>query len=186
MYLTGALIGIGVFLSAFSLHFYSSQLAKDVLIWVTAVVAGFSMGSLFLIPTAMLPDAITHDELVTGTRREGIFYAFFILFQKVALAVAVALSNFILSASGYVSPESAGCGSPIQPESTLLALSLMVGVVPAIILALSLIFLAFYPITKEMHLRTLEQLDDRQRANALITTDGEVTVDGTERDVNDI
>ena len=44
---------------------------------------------------------------------------------------------------------------------------------PMAIMALSLIFLFFYPITKEMHLHTLEVLDDARQQKALITTDGE-------------
>lgn len=62
MYLVGALIGIGCFISAFFMDFYS-RLAQDVIIWITAVVAGLAIGSLFLIPVAMLPDAVTQDEL---------------------------------------------------------------------------------------------------------------------------
>ena len=185
MYLVGALLGIAAFLSAFFIDFYESQMARDAFIWITAFVGGFAIGSLFLIPTAMLPDAITQDELVTGTRREGVFYAFFILFQKVALAVAVAISNFILSAAGYISPEISGCANPIQPPATVLALSLMIGVVPAAIMALSLIFLAFYPLTKEIHLRNLEEIEARK----VFSTDGEVTIDrntSIDDDVRDI
>jgi GPH family glycoside/pentoside/hexuronide:cation symporter len=174
MYLVGALVGIACFLSAFFVDFYPTQLGKDVMIWVTAVVGGVSIGSLFLIPVAMLPDAITQDELRTGLRREAIFYAFFILFQKVALAVAVAISNFVLSASGYISPQ-AQCPDPVQPQATRLALSFMIGVVPAIIMALSLIALFFYPVTKELHLDTLKKIEEERQKNALITTDGEQT-----------
>ncbi len=180
MYLVGALVGICCFLSAFFIDFYESQLARDIMIWITAVVGGASIGSLFLIPVAMLPDAITQDELRTGTRREGIFYAFFILFQKIALAVAVAISNFVLSGTGYQSPESAQCADPVQNEQTRLALSFMIGVVPAIIMSLSLIALFFYPVTKEMHLDTLKQIEDEKQKNALITTDGEQTVANVE------
>jgi GPH family glycoside/pentoside/hexuronide:cation symporter len=177
MYLVGAIIDMVCFLLAFFNDMYPSEIAKDVMIWFIAVVAGFALGALFLIPTAMLPDAITQDQLRTGIRREGIFYAFFILFQKLALALAVAVSNFILSASGYISPEESGCAAPIQPEATIFALSLMVGIAPCIILGLSLIALWFYPVTKEVHNDTLKKLDEERERNALITTDGEMTMD---------
>lgn len=177
VYFLGAVIGIAVFVSVFFVYFYQSQLVRDVVVWVTAVVAGISIGALFLIPTAMLPDAITQDELATGTRREGVFCAFFILFQKVALAVVVAISNLILSAAGYISPI-AGCPAvgQQQPQAVLLALSLMVGIAPAVIMLLSLVALAFYPVTKEMHLETLAALEEEKRKRALITTDSEATV----------
>lgn len=112
----------------------------------------------------------------TGARREGVFYAFFILFQKVALAVAVAISNFVLSSAGYISPEPGSCSDPLyQPEQVKFVLSLMIGMVPASIMALSLVALAFYPVTKELHLDTLQKIEEEKRKNALITTDGEVT-----------
>jgi Na+/melibiose symporter-like transporter len=61
MYLLGALIGIVCFVSAFAMD-YAPPHVKDVVIWVTAVIAGLAIGALFLIPVAMLPDAITQDE----------------------------------------------------------------------------------------------------------------------------
>ena len=74
----------------------------DVTVWIMAFVGGVSISSLFLIPVAMFPDVIERDELQTGQRREGLFYSFFVFFQKIALAIALAISNFILAASGYI------------------------------------------------------------------------------------
>jgi Na+/melibiose symporter-like transporter len=53
----------------------------------------------------------------------------------------------------------------------------MVGIAPCIILGLSLIALWFYPVTKEVHNDTLKKLDEERERNALITTDGEMTMD---------
>ena len=39
----------------------------------------------------------------------------------------------------------------------------------------SLVALAFYPVTKEMHLDTLKKIEEEKQKNFLITTDGEVT-----------
>jgi GPH family glycoside/pentoside/hexuronide:cation symporter len=124
------------------------------------------MSALLLIPASMFPDVIERDELETGMRREGVYYSFFVFFQKMALAGALAISGFILGGSGYVSPEVAGCtyvvtvlslffppltslySSPVQPDSVRLALAIMIGPVPCGMLLITLIGLYFYPITK--------------------------------------
>lgn len=179
MMLAGSLVSIVAFTTVFFMDYFP-QLAKDIMFWVLIIVAGFALSSLFLIPNAMFPDVIESDELATGMRREGIFYAFFMLFQKFALAGCVAVSNFILESFGYVSPETAGCLDPVQNERVRLALSLMVGIFPAAIMALSLIALFFYPITKELHLETLRQLDEQKKKRDLITTDSEAIVGNRE------
>lgn len=140
-----------------------------------AAIAGVALSALLLIPVAMFPDVIERDELETGMRREGIYYSFFVFFQKMALAFALAISNFILERSGYISPELAGCSTPAQPGAVKLALAIMLGPIPAGILLLSLVALWFYPITKETHLRTLAQLDEQRKQRALVTTDNEAT-----------
>lgn len=123
----------------------------------------------------MFPDVIERDELATGLRREGIYYSFFVFFQKLALAGALAVSNFVLSGAGYLSPEVAGCSTPLQSDTVRLAMGIMIGPVPAAVLSLSLVALWFYPITKEAHLHTLKELDEERKRRALVTTDSEAT-----------
>jgi hypothetical protein len=43
----------------------------------------------------MMPDAIDYDEWKTGERREGACYSIYVLFQKLALAVAMATSSML-------------------------------------------------------------------------------------------
>eukprot|EP01103_Thecamoeba_quadrilineata_P020718 TRINITY_DN904_c0_g1_i8.p1 TRINITY_DN904_c0_g1~~TRINITY_DN904_c0_g1_i8.p1 ORF type:complete len:450 (+),score=70.93 TRINITY_DN904_c0_g1_i8:42-1391(+) len=59
-----------------------------------------------LIPWSMLPDVIEQDVLETGLRREGIYYALFVMLQKLSVAVSSSSTNFALGAAGYVSPDS--------------------------------------------------------------------------------
>ena len=58
-----------------------------------AAIGGLCIGALMLMPWSMMADCIDIDELNTGRRREGIYFACFVLFQKFALAVALAASN---------------------------------------------------------------------------------------------
>jgi GPH family glycoside/pentoside/hexuronide:cation symporter len=49
----------------------------------------------------MVPDVIELDELETGKRREGIFYAFMVLLQKIGLALGLFLVGIALETSGF-------------------------------------------------------------------------------------
>jgi GPH family glycoside/pentoside/hexuronide:cation symporter len=44
----------------------------------------------------MLPDVVDLDELTTGKRREGDMYSVFLMFQKIGLGLALAMSSFAL------------------------------------------------------------------------------------------
>ena len=126
-----------------------------------AVLAGVGVSTAYLIPWAMVPDVIELDELETGQRREGVFYGFMVLLQKVGLAGGLFLVGQILQGSGFIS--SIPCApTPTQPESALTAIRLMIGPVPALALAGGLILAYFYPITRQRHAEILQQLTERQ------------------------
>jgi GPH family glycoside/pentoside/hexuronide:cation symporter len=59
------------------------QPGQVVLMYFLAVMAGFGVSTAYLVPWSMMPDVIELDELQTGQRREGIFYGFMVLLQKV-------------------------------------------------------------------------------------------------------
>jgi GPH family glycoside/pentoside/hexuronide:cation symporter len=108
----------------------------------------------------MLPDVVELDELTTGQRREGTFYGFFALMQKLALALAVFISGWVLDLAGYINAVP-GQPPPAQPESVLLALRVLEAPVGAVILLLSLVVVYLYPITKARHAEIRAQLRAR-------------------------
>eukprot|EP00662_Eupelagonemidae_sp_cell21_P022206 gene22205-29260_t len=61
-------------------------------------------------PYSMLPDVMEEDEWRTGQRREGLFYGFFTIFLKLAVTVALAITNFLLAWADYEPPQST-CGA---------------------------------------------------------------------------
>jgi Na+/melibiose symporter-like transporter len=44
----------------------------------------------------MLPDVIDEFMIKTGTRRESIFYSFYVFFTKISSAIAIAITSAIL------------------------------------------------------------------------------------------
>jgi glycoside/pentoside/hexuronide:cation symporter, GPH family len=131
------------------------------LMYVLAVIAGFGVSTAYLIPWSMLPDVIELDELQTGQRREGIFYSFMVLLQKVCLAIAIALVLKSLDWAGYVKPTLEN-QSPIQPDSVLLAIRVAIGPLPTLSLIIGMILAYFYPITREVHAEILLKLRERK------------------------
>eukprot|EP00756_Hemistasia_phaeocysticola_P018334 Hpha_TRINITY_DN15587_c0_g1::TRINITY_DN15587_c0_g1_i1::g.108442::m.108442/K03292/TC.GPH; glycoside/pentoside/hexuronide:cation symporter, GPH family len=120
----------------------------------------------YLMPYSMLPDVIEEDEWKTGERREGIFFGFFTIFLKLAVTVALSVTNIILGAAGYEKPQSS-CGVPTtiadtQSDSVIFVLRLLVGPVPAASLAIAVFAAWRYPITRTKHEEMLRALGDRK------------------------
>ncbi len=131
------------------------------LMYLLAVMAGFGVSTAYLIPWSMIPDVIELDELRTGQRREGIFYAFMVLLQKIGLAVALFLVGQALERSGFMETIP-GEPAPTQPLSALLAIRLAIGPLPTLALICGLVLAYFYPITREVHAEILLKLKERK------------------------
>jgi glycoside/pentoside/hexuronide:cation symporter, GPH family len=133
------------------------------LVFPLAVMAGVGVSTAYLIPWSMMPDVIELDELNTGQRREGIFYGFMVLLQKIGLAIGLFMVGQALNAAGFIETV-AGQPEPVQPESALLAIRLAIGPIPTIALILGLVLAYFYPISREVHAEILLKLQERKAA----------------------
>lgn len=120
------------------------------LMYILSILAGFGVSVAYLIPWSMIPDVIELDELNTGKRREGVFYAFMVLLQKFGLALGLFLVGIGLQAAGFIETVP-GHDIPIQPESALFAIRVAISPLPALFLIGGVILTYFYPITKEVH-----------------------------------
>jgi len=132
-----------------------------VLMYVLFAMAGVGIATAYLVPWSMLPDVIELDELTTGQRREGVFYAFMVLLQKIGLALGLWLVGEALKSSGFLTAQ-AGQPIPEQPASALLAIRLVVGPLPTVFLLCGLVLAYFYPITREVHAEILLKLKERK------------------------
>jgi GPH family glycoside/pentoside/hexuronide:cation symporter len=153
VYMIGSLIWIAVQSFLFFLRPEQVGLAIGL-----AVIAGAGVATAYLIPWSMMPDVIELDELKTGRRREGMFYGFMVLLQKLGLALGLFLVGQALQWSGFNETLPPGA----QPESALLAIRIMIGPVPTVVLVCGMILTAFYPITRQKHAETLAELERRR------------------------
>ena len=155
-------MGVGLWIIA-QAGLFLVQPGQIGLMYAMAVLAGMGVAVAYLIPWSMVPDVIELDELRTGQRREGIFYAFMVLLQKIGLALGLFILGQALSWSGFL--EKVTCQpAPVQPDSALFAIRMAIGPLPAIILLLSLVMAYFYPISKEFHAEILQRLQERKAA----------------------
>jgi len=127
------------------------------LVYVLAALSGSGIAAVYVVPWAMIPDIIEHDEVLTGQRREGSFYAFASFFQKMGTGAALWMMGQMLARTGYITPETSGA-LPVQPDSAVMAIRLFMGLIPAVLLVISVVFAWRYPITRKKHRELLEQL----------------------------
>jgi GPH family glycoside/pentoside/hexuronide:cation symporter len=140
--------------------------ADRTLVIVIAVLAGFGVSAAHVVPNSILPDGIEWEELRTGSRKEGFFFGVVSLLNKVGTSVAVPWVALVLAATGFA--ESLGSD---QLPGTLTAIRLLVGLVPAVLLALGVAAAAAYPLNRERHERIVRLLA-RRRARAEDAADG--------------
>lgn len=152
LYFLGSGIWILVQIALFFLQ--SGQLNA---LYGLCIVASFGVATAYVVPWSILPDVIELDELNTGQRREGVFYAFMTLLQKIGLAVGIFLVSLALQTSGFIKE------AATQPESALLAIRFFMGPVPLILLVFGIVLAYFYPITKATHTETLLKLAERRQ-----------------------
>ena len=131
------------------------------LAYALAALSGSGIATAYVLPWAMVPDVVEHDQAKTGQRREGSYYAFASFFQKLATGASLWMMGMALAQTGYLTPPYSG-PLPVQPQSAVDAIRFFVGPVPAVLLIGAVIFAWRYPITRESHQATLEQLADRE------------------------
>jgi len=144
VFISGAIIWIIAEIGLFFL-----QPGQTLLMYFLAILAGCGVSVAYLIPWSMIPDVIELDELNTGQRREGIFYGFMVLLQKLGLAIGLFLVGLVLQSAGFISSTSEV--APIQPNTALWAIRLVVGPLPMAFLIIACILAYYYPITKSVH-----------------------------------
>jgi glycoside/pentoside/hexuronide:cation symporter, GPH family len=143
------LVGAGTWIAALAGIFFVPPHALAAA-YALAAACGVGIATAYVIPWAMIPDVVDHDELATNERREGSHYAFASFFQKLGTGLALWLMGQALTAAGYVNPTDA-VPLPAQPPGALLAIRLFLGPAPILLLAVSLVVCWRYPITREVH-----------------------------------
>jgi glycoside/pentoside/hexuronide:cation symporter, GPH family len=115
-------------------------------VWVITgqfVLMGIAFAGLQLMPFSMLTDAINLDFSNTGMRREGMFTGLWIAGEKAGLALGPLIAGSLFSAFGF---RLADADATVHPSGVLLGIRMGSSIVPAALLAMSMIMALKYPV----------------------------------------
>ena len=143
-------LGLFIAFSALAMTYFLKP-GDNIALYVIIFIAGFGFSAQWVMPWSIIPDVVEYDELITGERREGIFYGVKGLTDKVATALSVFIGGWVLELVNYVPDQ-------VQTTKALLGIKLFFGPIPALITFISLPLLIWFPITKASHIKTLELL----------------------------
>jgi glycoside/pentoside/hexuronide:cation symporter, GPH family len=106
---------------------------------------------------SMLADVCDLDEHTFGVRREGTFGAVYFWAHKIGLSLAVFLSGYVLVWAGF----DATIGR-VQSVHTILVLRVIFTLLPAIAIALTILFVSRFPITERSAYEIRKALEKRR------------------------
>lgn len=129
------------------------------MIFILAAIAGLGFSAQWVCPHSMIPDVIEYDELMTGERREGVYYGVHATSGKITGALASAACGWGLELGNYIDNLQPG---QTQPEGAVLAIRIMFALIPAFFLLVCVPLLLKYPITKESHAEVMRKLQERR------------------------
>lgn len=92
---------------------------------------------------ALMYQSVDEDEVVNGTRREGMFLGINALFTKPAASIGPIIATIILISFGYIQ------GSDSQSASALIGIKILFILLPAIVTAIQMLIFYFYPLHGE-------------------------------------
>ena len=119
-----------------------------VLVYTGAAVVGVGYAGAQVFPMAMLPDVAARDAAATGENRVGVFTGVWTAGETLGLALGPAVFALVLAAGGYVS--SSADEVVAQSDTAALAIQLGFTVLPALVVAASLLALRGYRLDEEI------------------------------------
>jgi GPH family glycoside/pentoside/hexuronide:cation symporter len=138
-----AILVIGLFGQKFHVNFSLGMM----------FLAGFGLGFTYVMPWAIVPDAVEYDYLLNGERTEGAFYGIWTFMLKIGQALALAITGLVLQVSGYVENV-----VPQPAASANTGILLLMGAIPAVIFLVAICVLYKYPINETRYKEILDQI----------------------------
>lgn len=128
---------------------------------------GLQHGNTNVTPNIMIADCVDEIEWKTGKRQEGLAYAGFGLFAKVASAFTKALGPWLLYTwSGYLVSTDANVAYAAQSDSTLNKFLMIYTIIPAAFVILQGVPILFYDMVGDKKERIVKELMIRRAAAA--------------------
>lgn len=128
---------------------------------------GLQHGNTNVTPNIMIADCVDEIEYKTGKRQEGLAYAGYGLFSKIASAFTKALGPWLLYTwSGYLVSTDTNVAYAAQTNGTLNRLLMIYTIIPAAFVVLQAVPIFFYDMVGEKKENIVKALMERRSANA--------------------
>ena len=150
-------IATSISIVGYGLKWFCYKPGSPLLLLLPAPLIAFGLGGLFTLMGAMMADVCDMDELNNGHRREGMFGAIFWWVVKLGMALAFALSGYLLNATGF---DVALEGN--QAPRTLFLLRICDVGVPIVTSLIAILAIASYKITEEKAHAVRKALEERR------------------------
>lgn len=115
-------------------------------VYVPVALAGAGYAGMQSLPMAMLPDVISHDARTHGIGRGGSFGGVWTAGETAGMALGATVLTIVLAITGYI--ESAGAQTVVQSSAAITGITLSFSVIPALLVAASLVALRRYPLRR--------------------------------------
>jgi Na+/melibiose symporter-like transporter len=154
--------------AAFALLFAVSMIIgfrKELIIpfLIINFLVGLQNGNTNLTPQVMIADCVDEIEWKTGKRQEGLCYAGYGLFSKIASAFTSSLGAFLVYKwSGYAASTDASIAYAPQDNSTLVHFLIIYTIIPACFVLLQIIPMLFYDLSKKKKAVISKELLERR------------------------
>lgn len=115
-------------------------------VYVSVGVAGAAYAGMQTLPLAMLPDVISHDARTSGAGAAGTFGGVWTAGETAGIALGTTVLTIVLALTGY--QVSVAGETVAQTGTAVTGIVLSFSIAPAVIIALSLLMLARYPLRR--------------------------------------
>lgn len=150
-------IGIAIFgASLIALVLVPSDWA-EIPLFILAVIIGIGLSAAHVIPVSMIPDAVEYGTRQIKSSSEGVFYGIITFVQKIGVALAIGGAGLLLEWAGFnaIDPSQNATNASVQ-----WTVRLLIGLLPGILMFLSLWIVKTYPITRETYHQWMDEKKD--------------------------
>ena len=110
---------------------------------IAIAILGVGFAGVILLPQTLYADVIDEDETITGVRREGMYQGIRTFIAKGSVSLSYVTMGIVLSLTGFQA------GAATQPESALLGIRLLIGLIPAVVMFIGILIYINYPLKGE-------------------------------------
>lgn len=128
---------------------FFGDLLSDIWLYVMVIITGFGVSAAHVLPFSILPDAIEYDRVLSGEKREGMYYGLSTFFQKLGTSLMLFVVGVSLEIAGYVP------NIPQEPN-VILTIRILFGVFPAVLFLAGIILMIPYPIDRNFQKNMLK------------------------------